>query len=263
MTEWKVSQADVIRAAERDQLDVRWLTLLEGVEVMADAARLDGVRVPVTGATAERIAAIWEVELPTPATVDLRHVAAGEWGLRVVPQTFDHTIMQSAEAVRGFSSAIDAQGAPIARTEAPPVLVSDVGKVWCRTADLERRRRSGEQTLACNYGLFTPTAPYDSVLRVGKLWQQPSYRHDTAHWDYSQTLQLVRVAPGGVQPSHDGLTSWRLTLLDPQPPLEPPRSEREFEASISTGDAALAALFGGAMLAALAVPGRAWRALFG
>jgi hypothetical protein len=198
------SQADILRAAKRDQLDHHWTPLpdVEGVQVSRDAARLDGVRVPVTSATAEAIALEWGAELPTPVTHDLRHQAAAT---RVVPITWDYRTMQSEAAVRGFSAAIDAQLVG-AFGERGPGLVSCVGKIWARTLRLEERRAAGEPNLACNYGLFIPGAPYDSVLRVGKLWQQPGYQHDAAHWDYSQTLQLVRVEGGFVQPSDDGLT---------------------------------------------------------
>ena len=230
MTVWGVAQDDVLSAARGGRLFVEWVELMPGVEVMADAARMDGVRVPVTATTAMVVAREWEAELPTPAMLDLRHAAAVKWGLVVQPATQDYRTMQTREAVMAFSRHIDDAGAPTSvylERRGRPLIVSDVGKAWVETAELRRRKRAGDRGLACNYGFFTSqprtprgmTGPKPSVTGQWNVWQEPGYRHNADHWDYSQTLQLIRVRPGCQQPSHDGLTGLPIANLAAEPPI--------------------------------------------
>jgi hypothetical protein len=93
------------------------------------------------------------------------------------------------------------------------------------------------------------------VTGAFNVLQEPGYAHNRDHWDYSQTLSLVRVAPGYEQPSHDGLTARAVgSLVVPPapppatPPALPPRPPPTPPTPLVTpsGDADLMAVLGAA-----------------
>jgi hypothetical protein len=198
-----VDQEIYLEAARDGRLQLVWIDLKSapGWQVTADAVKLDGVRFPVTARTAQLIADILEARLTTPLLEDLIETDASA---RITSLTWDYRTMQTPEAIAGFNQEIDRQlfSLEAARNE----LVSCVGKSWVLTRELETKPVG----TSCNYGMFRPDGPYLSVTRHYQLWQQPGYRHNIEHWDYSQVLRLCRPKSKGLTiPSHDGVTITR------------------------------------------------------
>lgn len=195
---WSLSQADVVAAVKEGRAEFEFVPLVSatGVHVFRDALKVDGVRVPVTAQTTQVLADFLGCSPTTALLEDMIHEAAT---VRVVPPTFDYTIMQSDGAVRGFSRQIDEQVAGRAG------LVSCVGKSW--VLDNLALDHPGK---AINYGLITPSAPYASVSGKFRLWQQPSWAHNSEHWDYSQTCRLCKLDPGAKLPYLGTLRAGRL-----------------------------------------------------
>lgn len=195
-------QEEYVEAARDGRLTIRWIDLRSapGWQVTTDAVQLDGVRFPVTARTAQRIADIVGASLTTPLLEDLIETDAT---VRIVSPTWDYRSMYTPEAVNGFNDQVNKQLA--AKEAARNELVSAVGKSWVLVKGLEKKKADGAQA-ACNYGMFRPDGPYRSISGKYQLWQQPGYRHNIDHWDYSQVLRLCRPkTPGLPIPSHDGV----------------------------------------------------------
>lgn len=145
------------------------------IRFASDALRIDGVRVNVSHATAQRIADVLGCVLPTSKISDLIHASAS-----VVLQPKlgapDSTMASTARMLQhsrlvdvDLRGRIDGGGH-----------VSTVGKDWVNTA-----RLVGRPDRAANYGWHDPAAPN------GKVWQPVGLAHDRDHVDYSQVLRLV------------------------------------------------------------------------
>lgn len=203
------SQSTYVQAARDGKLELRWVKLPSAPdwEVTSDAVKLNGVRFPVTARTAQQIADIlgWGARFTTPLVEDLIQTDAA---VKIVSPTWDYKTMFTPEAVSGFNTKIDAQ---VGDQEG---LVSCVGKSWVLTNEMLTRTLK-EGIVACNYGMFRTDGPYLSITNKYKLWQQPGYRHNIDHWDYSQVLRLCRpIKTGAVIPSHDGVKISRQPGVD-------------------------------------------------
>jgi hypothetical protein len=170
-------------------LPITWMpvtTSIEGHEatifVSADALAIgepdDWVRVDVTHTTAQQIADVLGVALPTTKIVDAAYQQATVV-LEPRIQTADAKMAFTSRMVRHHRE-IEAQRA--GRTG----LVRNVGKDWVLT-----NRLVGHPDRAANYGWFSAKAPY--ALGSGlRGWQPLGLAHDRFHVDYSQVLTLVR-----------------------------------------------------------------------
>lgn len=206
------NQKQYLDAAIEGKLEFKWVNLpsAPGWQVTSDAVKLDGVRFPVTARTAQQIADVLNAHLTTPLLEDLIEADATH---KIVSPTQDYRIMHTQEAVDAFNQGIDEQLKGTTFGE----LVSVTGKSWVLTEELKRKPLG----TACNYGMFRPDGPYRSISGKYQLWQEPGYRHDIDHWDYSQVLRICRplIPSSGsygirVIPSHDGVD------LERQPGVE-------------------------------------------
>lgn len=132
-----------------------------------DALKIDGVRVNVTHATAQRIADALGARLPTSRISDLVWQQAA---VRCAPQ-LQSPCSSSTDAMRLHSGAVGAE------IHGRAGLCSTVGKDWVLTARLH-----GHADRAANYGWHKAD---------GSVWQTVGTAHNLAHSDYSQTLRLI------------------------------------------------------------------------
>lgn len=205
MKTWAMSQADVIQAVKDGRAEYSFVPLpgASGVYVTTDAVKIDGVRVPVSARTTQAVCDYLGASPTTSLVEDMIHDAAGTV---VVPPTVNPDTMpgQADAAVRGFSTSIDRQIYDAGFRNVSGI-VSSVGKSWILdNAELNVPGR------AVNYGLFRPDGPVKSVTGKFRLWQDPGWVHNQDHWDYSQTLRLVRLDPGASLPSLNRLQVTRL-----------------------------------------------------
>lgn len=207
------TQEAIIQAAREGKLEYHWADLLgyDGVQVFEDAARIDGVRVPVSARTTAAIAEILSSSLganispTTPLVEDILYDTA-DLKVRPIPQKVD-----DPRSVFLFSSAIDDQIKQQTSGRPGWGIVSCVGKSWVLSnMALDHPGR------AVNYGMHFPLStpstngPWPSVDGKSKVFQQPGTAHNPDHSDYSQTLRLCKLAPGAQLPSHEPLRATKL-----------------------------------------------------
>lgn len=222
---FRVTQADVLSAARAGRLVYTWVDLpgVPGVQVFEDAAKLDGVRVPVSAETTAAIVELlnteagWTVSPTTPLVEDLIYNAAD---VRVRPVA--QAVADGSFAVPAFNQSIDKQIAAQAAGPRARQIVSCVGKSWVLA-----NMAVDHPGHPVNYGFHWPLStamsystnaagdrveagPWPSVDGKSKVFQQPGTRHNAQHWDYSQTLRLCRLAAGVRIPSHEQLRADRL-----------------------------------------------------
>ncbi len=146
--------------------------------VMADALKLEGMRLNVTATTSQHVADLLGASMPTARIVDLAHTQAT---LRARPAIQKpHKTMAYTGATKVHSDAIDRQLA------GKTGFVRTVGKDW-----ILHDRLIGRPDLACNYGWIDHQAPYTSWAGE-RVWQPVGTAHNRHHVDYSQTCTLVR-----------------------------------------------------------------------
>lgn len=222
---FRLTQSDVLNAARAGRLAYTWVDLpgAPGVQVFEDAAKLDGVRVPVSAETTAAIVELlnvdpgWTVSPTTPLVEDLIYNAAD---VRVRPVA--QAVADSSLAVPAFNQSLDKQIAAQAAGPRTRQIVSCVGKSWVLS-----NMATEHPGHPVNYGFHWPLStamsyatdasgnrveagPWPSVDGKSKVFQQPSTRHNPQHWDYSQTLRLCRLAAGVRIPSHEQLGADRL-----------------------------------------------------
>ena len=203
------TQEEVLQAIRDGRAVFQWRELpqLRGLEVFADALQVDGVRVPVTARTTKAAA---ELLNASPTTALVEDWIFNEADIRTTPQTQDYRTMMTPKAVGKFNAVLDQQIRKRRELSPSPIpIVSDVGKSWI--VDNAALRSPG---MAVNYGLHLPDAPYTSIDGRSKLWQTPGTKHEPDHWDYSQTLRLMRYNGGPVpldrMPAHETLRTDQL-----------------------------------------------------
>jgi hypothetical protein len=174
----------------------------------------DWVRVAVTAATAQQIADLLGVLLPTDRIADLAHKQAG---VTLTPHT-QNPVTATTAAMLKHHAQIEAERA--GRTG----LLSTVGKEWILGVQLfpaERPAHPLGKQGAINYGWHAPGPVRPGGPFAGRdgaiLWQQQGFRHNTAHVDYSQWVsRLVHprmVVDGNEVATADVLTSKDLAAL--------------------------------------------------
>jgi N-acetyl-anhydromuramyl-L-alanine amidase AmpD len=165
---------------------IEWAQVRSGravFQVSADGLKVgdenDSVRLNACHATAQQLADILGVRLPTTKIEDLAWAQAP---LRIKPQiqTPDAAMSNTSRMVQ-HSRAIDAIQASIqSMPESQKQFLRTAGKVWALTNRLE-----GNPGRAANYGWHDRGAPN------GKCWQPLGLAHNLRHVDYSQNLFFV------------------------------------------------------------------------
>ena len=178
--------------------DAEWCTFTHVVDgtavtyaVFTDALMIDGVRINVTAAGAQRIADMLDASLPTTYVADLMYAYSSN---RLPPKPMP--ISSSVTAMVTHSNAVRSS---VVRGK----LNSTVGKHWVLHPSL-----AGRPEKACNYGWhFDTSSRNTNVIGVKgfdpdnaslfqtnknvKVIQPPGTVHNALHADYSQTCQLV------------------------------------------------------------------------
>jgi hypothetical protein len=157
---------------------------------MADALKMDGVRINVSARVAQQIADALQCVLLTAKLADLLWLARSPATLLPSPQP----IASSTLSTEQHSSRIDAQlaAAGLAPTPAAPAVYQTVGKHWI--LDNDTASHAGK---ACNYGWHFPGASFDgqtwepAVTAGLRVVQGRGWAHDVDHVDYSQTCVLA------------------------------------------------------------------------
>lgn len=191
--------AFILDAVNRGHADVRWAFVRSSYEghdgefrVFADALKVQGVRVNLTPGGQQRVADALGCLLLTLKLADLL------WAQRqaTVPpfpmsQTqHDIEIMGTVRRMVEHSQKIDAA---IAALPSPPEgIVSSVGKHWVIDDALLLPAHKGK---AENYGWHNAGSGPGCATPSGgpscHVIQDPGWRHDLGHTDYSQTCVLV------------------------------------------------------------------------
>ena len=185
-----MKQSAIVQAVREGRYDpITWAEVHSGpvaISVMADALKIDGVRVPVSARTAQHCADALGSSLTTPLIEDLIFQAADvriraftiETGPALQPSI---GWSQAVENSKRIDEALAAEGA------LPSQLVATVGKAWCLGNVLFAKLGR-----ALNYGWHAKGATEHAVSDELMVWQSIGTRHNADHWDYSQTLRLVR-----------------------------------------------------------------------
>lgn len=188
-----MKQADIVLAVRQGRAQFNWHELAPGLEVFADALKIDGVRVTVTARTAQRVADLLGATLTTPALEDMLHqYAVHRIPAFTIPSGPNGSWEQTVWHSRKIDEALSAVHAESGE------LVATVGKSWVLVNELGQRPGK-----ACNYGWHSPSAPYRPASGTDRVWQPIGFAHNAEHSDYSQTLRLARVR-GSLLPTHDG-----------------------------------------------------------
>lgn len=152
------------------------------VMVMDDAAKLSGYRVMATARLAQQVADELGWMLPTPKVCDL---VAEQAVVKIPPQP--RPISMTEAAARKHSADVDAA------YKSSRGLMDNAGKWWVVCNALATR-----PDRAANYGWFVDADPWRGIRSHAAVWSkrrviQPlGLAHNAAHYDYSQTLRLMR-----------------------------------------------------------------------
>lgn len=190
---------EAIRAmVRRGHYAVRWATVTSianghtaEFSVLADALKIDGVRVNVSAETQQIIADLMGCTLLTPKLADLI------WMQRTVSLTpFPRPITSSTAAMIEHSQKIDAA---LARVVNPDGLIATVGKHWVIDDALLTHRGMAE-----NYGWHFEGSSFQGITgapcasratspngQIARVIQGTGWAHDMHHSDYSQVCVLV------------------------------------------------------------------------
>lgn len=164
------------------------------LSVSSDALQVEGVRLPVTAATQDQLAAIYGALPLTARLADLIYAAAATklppypsgsaaWAktpyFRQITTRLDQAITHS----RILDEALKARG------HVDGTIAADVGKDWI----LRNGTKAGR---VVNYGWHSSQAKERSVTPsvAPNVYQSPGSAHDSAHVDYSQTARFVHRA---------------------------------------------------------------------
>lgn len=207
---YTITQQDIIQAAQDGRLEFRWTELpgAPGVYVFEDAAKLGGIRVPVSARTTAAVAKTLGSQtgaIISPTTPLVEDMIYNQADVRVKPVAQD--VANLSRSVAGFHASIERQIAQQTSGRPSWGLVSCIGKSWVLS-----NMALDHAGMAINYGFHWPIAtattdggPWLSVDGRSKVFQQPGARHNPDHFDYSQTLRLCRLDAGAALPSHEPL----------------------------------------------------------
>lgn len=185
-----MKQIEIVAAVREGRYDpITWAEVHSGpvaFQVMSDALKIDGVRVSVSARTAQQCADVLGASLTTALIEDLVFQASdvqipafpipGGPGL-----TESIAWAQAASHSKRIDDALRVAGALSSQ------LVGTIGKSWVIGNAL-----FGRIDKAINYGWHDQRAPYHGVSDELMVWQSVGTRHNADHFDYSQTLRLVR-----------------------------------------------------------------------
>ena len=159
------------------------------LDVLADALKIEGVRVNVSARLSQQIADVTGMMLMTPKIADVVYHSAK---FRIGPSP--QTITSATSAMINHSQRVDASLAKVQgfdATESP--LVDTVGKYWCLSNELK-----GTTTKALNYGWHFTGTSYQGIKGYRcdsglpyNLIQPSATAHDYTHVDYSQIHRTV------------------------------------------------------------------------
>jgi hypothetical protein len=193
--------AYVLDAVKKNSSDVfiRWGVVRSSIQgheaefrVFADAMKVQGVRVTLTAAGQQHVADALGCSLLTLKLADLI------WAQRqatLAPITMSSTqhdleVMGTVARMVEYSRKVDA--AIAALPSAPDGIVSTVGKHWVIDDALDLPAHKG---MAENYGWhntsFGPACATPAGGAGCHVIQDPGWRHDLGHTDYSQNCVLV------------------------------------------------------------------------
>lgn len=164
--------------------------------VLADAVRIDGVRLNVSATAEQQCADYIGGILLTARMADLAFVGAT---LQLEPSP--QTITATTAAMVAHSARVDAQ---ITKHGGPPAsgIVADVGKDWILSNKLVDRPAGAKLpagVVAANYGWHVSSSPWKgikperSTLPSGYVIQGVGTSHDRSHVDYSQVCRVVSI----------------------------------------------------------------------
>lgn len=227
----------ILQAVRDGNAEIKWcpLTLSDGentlvVQVSCDALKVDGVRVELNAATAQKVADALDALLLTPKLVDQIYALTAPEN-RLTPKT--HWPNDSSTALNiEMSARIDAGIASRSIDATRPL--ANVGKDWTLVKAIFTPQAQAKRK-AANYGLLVETDPWGGINTERTVSlpgvfaiQGVGTVHNDQHEDYSQTFRAVRReavlngarvdladiytgrAPGTNLVSHEGpLPDWR------------------------------------------------------
>jgi hypothetical protein len=153
-------------------------------------ARLDGVRLPATGAELQTIADLLNCMQFTPKVLDLMWLESDKTGVQfdaVVnsgpPKYTIFAEMDIYAVHKAIENALEAAGGDNGG------IIMSVGKYWV----LVNALLNYAANWACNYSWASSAAPAHriSVLKTHKVWQQEGFGHGDNHLDPSQVIRLM------------------------------------------------------------------------
>lgn len=162
--------------------------------VMADALKIDGIRVNVTADTQQRIADKWGSCFLTAKLCDLIWHNAD---IRLEPRP--RSITSSTKAMIAHSQDVDKQ---LKNIDSTKKLISNVGKYWIIDSKMNNPRFSNQ---AINYGWYFKESTFQGITggpnasllknpETGSYWkmiQTIGKNHNSFHTDYSQICRVV------------------------------------------------------------------------
>ena len=191
--------AAILDAVKQQGAEIRWAfvrSTYQGHEgefrVFADAMKIQGVRVTLTAAGQQRVADALGCMLLTLKLADLiwaqRQVTLAPMPMSATQH--DLIVMGTVARMIEYSQKIDTA---IAALPSPPEgIVSTVGKHWVIDDALALPAHKG---MAENYGWHNTRSGPPCATPAGgagcRVLQDPGWRHDLGHTDYSQNCVLV------------------------------------------------------------------------
>lgn len=193
-------EAYILQQVQAGAYEARWSTIksTNGADtavfiVMADALKVEGVRVNVSARLEQQLADTLNCTLLTPKLADLIWLQA-----QISIPPYPRQITSSTQAMIEHSQKLDSFFASMGN---PPGLASTVGKHWVIDKDLAAHPGKAE-----NYGWHFTGSSYQGIKgepvatltkdpKTGsyyRLIQGRGWAHDASHVDYSQTCVLVR-----------------------------------------------------------------------
>lgn len=196
-------EAFILEAIRNGNYGVDWATVTNQANghtatftVCAQPLRIAGVRVNATADTQQRIADAIGCMLPTPKIMDLKWLQRVATLTPILHSSTDHDIQVMATTARMllYSGEIDAALSALGN---PSGIIGPIWKSWGIGATLARHPNGD---VAQNYGGFFVGQTFDGshweacVTNRCRLIQGQGWKHGKNHTDYSQLVDLVKLA---------------------------------------------------------------------